>query len=67
MRRRSRSSSQGDLFETSKIQELQDRVKELDRLIADAMKQNRYKDAKSYTEEQKIIIQRLVQLGETDK
>lgn len=64
MRKQSGSYSQGDLFGTSRIKELQDRVKELDRLIALAMKKNRYTEAKSYTEEQEKIIQELVQLGE---
>ena len=67
MRKQSRSSSQGDLFETSKIKEMQERVKELDRLISNAMKKKQYKDAKSYTDEQEKLIQKLVQIAEKER
>jgi len=64
MRKKSGSVNQGDLFGTNKIKELKERVKELDDLISQAVKKNQYQDAKSFTEEQKKIIQELVMLGE---
>ena len=61
-----RISVQEDLFDVSKPQSLRRRIRELDRLIAKAMKRNDYEQAKSLTEEQKRFIQELVAMGETN-
>ena len=57
---------QEDLFESSKSQELRQRVKELDLLISKALKQDDYDRAKEYTEQQKRFIQELVEMGEAE-
>lgn len=55
---------QENLFESSRDQELQRRVKELDVLIARELKKNNYDRAKTLTEQQKRCIQELVEMGE---
>ena len=52
------------MFDTHEVLELRIRVKELDRAITAAMKKNDYTKAKTLTEEQEGLIQRLVALGE---
>lgn len=59
-----RIAFQENLFESSRDQELQRRVKELDVLIARELKKNNYDRAKTLTEQQKICIQELVEMGE---
>jgi hypothetical protein len=59
-----RHDGQADLFHTSRPRELQSRVKELDRLIARAIKSGDFHRARALTEEQKMLIQELVQLRE---
>ena len=61
-----RIAVQEDLFDVSKPQTLRRRIRELDVLIAKAMKWNDYEQAKSLTEEQKGFIQELVVMGETN-
>ena len=61
-----RVAIQEDLFESSKIPELRRRVRELDTLISRALKQANYDRAKELTEQQKAIIQELVEMGEAD-
>ncbi len=63
-RRRIRSDAQGDLFETPQPQELRRRVRELDALISKALKKGEYDKAKDLTEQQKKLIQELVDSGE---
>lgn len=59
-------SHQKELFGSSRIQELQERIHELDVSIAEALKTNRYDRAKVLSDEQKDIIQELVELGESE-
>lgn len=63
-RNKNRSDAQGDLFDTPKPQELRRRVRELDSMIAKALKKNEYETAKSLTDQQKELIQQLVDRGE---
>lgn len=55
---------QVNLFGVSKSEELEHRVKELDESIDLALKRNEYSRAKELTDEQKKVIQELVQMGE---
>jgi len=57
---------QEDLFEESQIHDLGNRVKELDVLIARALKEHDYAKAREWTQEQEQIIRQLVEMGETD-
>ena len=59
-------SQQKELFGSSRIQELQERIRELDISIAEALKNNRYDKAKVMSDEQKGMIQELVELGESE-
>ena len=59
-------SHQKELFGSSRIQELQERIRELDVLIAKALKHNHYDKAKVLSDEQKGIIQELVELGDIE-
>jgi len=63
--RRKASSRQGDLFEAPGQQLDQNRVRELDRLIAQALKKNDYQAAKTLTAEQEQLIQKLVESGDS--
>ncbi len=60
----SRMALQEDLFESSGPKELKRQVRELDELIARALKENNYKRAKELTTRQEAIIQELVRMGE---
>jgi len=62
--RTSRIAVQEDLFESSRLQELRRRVKELDLLIARALRKSDYVRAKELTNQQSKVIQELVALGE---
>ncbi len=62
--RTSRIAVQEDLFESSRFQELRRRVKELDLLIARALRKSDYVRAKELTDQQSKVIQELVALGE---
>lgn len=64
--KRLRINGQEDLFEKSRSRELQIRVKELDYLIAQAMKRSDFNQARELTEQQKSIIQELVAMGERE-
>ena len=57
---------QEDLFESSEVPELRRRVRELDKLILRALKHDNYERAKELTEQQKSIIQELVNLGDKE-
>ena len=57
---------QGNLFGTSRVEEIRKKIKELDILINKAMKSKEYAQAKSLTEEQERLIQILVS-GNEDK
>jgi len=59
-----RVAIQEDLFESSRFQELRRRVRELDLLIARALKKSDYDQAKEFTDQQAQIIQELVALGD---
>jgi len=59
-----RVAIQEDLFESSRFQELRRRVRELDLLIARALKKSDYDQAKEFTDQQAKIIQELVVLGD---
>jgi len=61
-----RVAIQEDLFESSRVPELRRRVRELDTLISRALKQANYDRAKELTEQQKAIIQELVELGDAE-
>ena len=61
-----KKSWQKELFGLSRIQELQERIQELDISIAKALKNNHYDKAKLMSDEQKDIIQELVELGESE-
>lgn len=61
-----RVAIQEDLFESSRVPELRRRVRELDTLILRALKQANYDRAKKLTEQQKTIIQELVELGDSE-
>lgn len=61
-----RVAIQEDLFESSRVPELRRRVRELDTLISRALKQANYERAKELTEQQKAIIQELVELGDAE-
>lgn len=56
---------QGDLFEAPEHHQDQNRVRELDRLIAQALKKNDYMAAKKLTAEQEQLIQKLVESGDS--
>ena len=60
----SRMAFQEDLFESSGPKELKRQVRELDDLIARALKENNYKRAKELTTRQETIIRELVRMGE---
>jgi hypothetical protein len=64
--KRFRINGQEDLFEKSRSRELQIRVKELDYLIAQAIKRSDFNQARELTEQQKSIIQELVAMGESE-
>lgn len=55
---------QKDLFGESKIKNLRIQIKELDRMIAHAVKMKEYQKAKELTDKQSQIIQELVILNE---
>ena len=57
---------QESLFEVPRIQELRNRVRELDAAIASALKRRDYSEARELTQEQERIIQQLVDMGESD-
>ena len=57
---------QESLFEVPRIQELRNRVRELDAAIASALKRRDYPEARELTQEQERIIQQLVDMGESD-
>ena len=61
---RKHKAFQGDLFGSSKADELRRQVRELDSSIAKALKVNDYPKAKELTKQQKKCIQELVDLGE---
>ncbi len=61
----SRVTLQEDLFESPGPKELRRRVKELDELIARALKENDYEKARELTGQQEAIIQELVKMGES--
>ena len=65
--RRNSISIQKDLFDSSKSQELQMRVRELDVMIKQALKDSKYNEARALTEEQEQIIKELVATGETEE
>ena len=67
MTRIRKNAAQKELFETSRAEELDRRVKELDKLISNALKRNDYEKAKEWTNEQESIIQELVELGGTEQ
>jgi uncharacterized membrane protein (DUF106 family) len=58
---------QKELFGLSKIQELQEQIRELDESISKALKNNHYDKAKTLSDRQKSLIQELVELGDTEK
>ncbi len=60
-------SLQKELFGSSRIQELQEQIRELDHSIAEALKNNHYDKAKVFSDKQKNMIQELVELGDTDR
>jgi len=62
--RKHRIAIQEDLFESSTVKRLRSRVRELDALIAQAVKTDNYDRAKGLAEEQKNLLQELVALGE---
>jgi len=62
--RKHRIAIQEDLFESSTVKRLRSRVRELDALIAQAVKTDNYGRAKGLAEEQKNLLQELVALGE---
>jgi len=51
---------QTDLFETSEIQADRERIAELDNLIKKALKKNDYDAAKRFTDEQRNLLNKLV-------
>jgi len=58
------TSNQEDLFDVSKTNDLQHKIRELDKKIHQSMKNNDYKKAKELTELQKKYIQELVNLND---
>ena len=60
-----RVAAQENLFGSSRSREMWSRVKELDTLIARALKENDYDRAKKLTDQQARLIQELVVLGES--
>lgn len=64
MKRIRHVAGQGDLFATSRIQELRERIRELDGLITRALKSKDYAKAKAFTRDQETLIQELVEMGE---
>lgn len=56
---------QENLFDVSRPEVLRRRVRELDLLIAKALRKNNYDKARALTEEQKRNLQELVDLGES--
>ena len=65
--KRRRNAKQVDLFDAPKSLELKERVRELDRQIAGALKGNDYDKAKELTQEQEGLIQELVKMGENQQ
>lgn len=61
----SQMALQEDLFEPDGSKELKRQVRELDKLIARALKENNYEKAKELTSQQEAIIQKLVKMGES--
>jgi uncharacterized membrane protein (DUF106 family) len=59
-------SHQKELFGSSRVQELQEQIRELDHSIAEALKSNHYDKAKMLSDKQKNMIQELVELGDTE-
>ncbi|MFO7890777.1 MAG: hypothetical protein R6V04_10610 [bacterium] len=57
-------SNQEDLFDVSKTNDLQYKVRELDKKIHQSLKNNDYQKAKELTDLQKEYIQELVSLSE---
>jgi hypothetical protein len=64
MKRNPRTSIQEDLFDSSRHQELQRCIRELDIQIAQEMKQFNYEKARQLTEHQEQLIQELVIMNE---
>lgn len=64
MGRRSRSHFQQDLFGNSEPDNIRQRIRELDKEIASAMRKQDFKGAKSKTDEQAGLIKQLVEMGE---
>jgi uncharacterized membrane protein (DUF106 family) len=60
-------SRQKELFGSSRIQELQEQIRELDNSIEKALKNNHYDKAKVLSDKQKSMIQELVESGDTDR
>jgi len=61
--KRRRGAFQEDLFESSEVQEMQRRIRELDNLIARAMKTKQYDEAKALTAQQEDLLQKLMAMG----
>lgn len=64
--RKNSGSIQKDLFDSSKSQELQMRVRELDVMIKRALKDSKFNEARALTEEQEQIIKQLVAADESE-
>ena len=56
-------AAQEDLFGSSRVQNLQQQVKELGVSIDQALKKNNYQEAKELTAKQESLINELVTLG----
>jgi hypothetical protein len=63
--RRRRKEFQEDLFESSETQEMHRRVRELDTLIAKAVKAKNFDDAKALTDQQEQLLQKLMKMGDS--
>lgn len=64
MRRRSRSPFQQDLFGNPEPENIRQRIRELDKEIAVALRKQDFDGAKQKTEEQAELIRQLVEMGE---
>lgn len=56
---------QEELFEKDRIEKLRQKIKELDREIASALKNKNFAHAKTLTIQQSQLLQELMELGET--
>ena len=63
--RKKQISRQGDLFQPEDHDFTQQRVRDLDILIARALKKRDFKSAKTLTAEQETLIQQLVDKGDS--